>query len=602
MRNQTRPLLEFPIHPVFWGVYPFVSLYAANIVELPFQSAIPAFVFSIATTLSISFIVTISLIYLTTAKERKILPLVLCEILLFVITYLPTYQVIKNITFHEIIIGRHRYFMPIWIMLSIGVVTYTLKPNTLLKNLNRREIWDLAAIISSAILILFFSYGHVFNILEGKAGNQIIAYLHAALSVTWAIFLFASIWLLGKIQNKTNIMRGLNLIGGLLLAGTLIQTSVWMIQTAAKTSHPIQSPVSTASQPSSKYPDIYYIVLDGYGRSDSLREEFGINNSGFVAELKSMGFIFPECAQSNYHLTILSMTSSLNMEYLTAFPPGTDQDSLYVDFEPYLQNNRVFDYFENLGYETYAFAGINPYTEIPSATHFITTSGSMDNSTDIAALNFYYLYLQTTALRPALDYLETGPDLNAPVAEMISKVIPRNVNTLNRHYLRYQQNVYHLNVLEGIPDLPGRKLVYAHLYMAHEPFVFTPEGDFRQSLSQDDEAYKEQILFLNNRIPRILRKILDSSPNPPIIIVQADHGWSWNKRRNQILNAYYLPGDGKKEIYPQITPVNTFRLVINQYFGGNYKLLPDISYNAPYADFHTKNLKVAPTTCVPHTP
>jgi hypothetical protein len=34
-------------------------------------------------------------------------------------------------------------------------------------------------------------------------------------------------------------------------------------------------------------------------------------------------------------------------------------------------------------------------------------------------------------------------------------------------------------------------------------------------------------------------------------------------------------------LYPTITPVNTFRLVFNDYFGGRYELLPDISYFSP---------------------
>jgi len=31
-------------------------------------------------------------------------------------------------------------------------------------------------------------------------------------------------------------------------------------------------------------------------------------------------------------------------------------------------------------------------------------------------------------------------------------------------------------------------------------------------------------------------------------------------------------------MYPSITPVNTFRLIFNAYFGTDLKLLPDISY------------------------
>jgi hypothetical protein len=49
----------------------------------------------------------------------------------------------------------------------------------------------------------------------------------------------------------------------------------------------------------------------------------------------------------------------------------------------------------------------------------------------------------------------------------------------------------------------------------------------------------------------------------------------------KILNAYYLPEGGGQEIYPEISPVNTFRVVFNRYFGGDLPLLEDRSYFSP---------------------
>jgi hypothetical protein len=44
------------------------------------------------------------------------------------------------------------------------------------------------------------------------------------------------------------------------------------------------------------------------------------------------------------------------------------------------------------------------------------------------------------------------------------------------------------------------------------------------------------------------------------------------------LNAYYLPGEKKDLLYDGISPVNSFRVIFNEYFNENYELLPDISY------------------------
>jgi hypothetical protein len=39
-------------------------------------------------------------------------------------------------------------------------------------------------------------------------------------------------------------------------------------------------------------------------------------------------------------------------------------------------------------------------------------------------------------------------------------------------------------------------------------------------------------------------------------------------------------------LYPTITPVNTFRLIFNAYFGGNYEMLEDISYFSPVPNLY----------------
>jgi hypothetical protein len=53
-----------------------------------------------------------------------------------------------------------------------------------------------------------------------------------------------------------------------------------------------------------------------------------------------------------------------------------------------------------------------------------------------------------------------------------------------------------------------------------------------------------------------------------------------------ILNALYLPNGGGEALYGSITPVNTFRLILQRYFQGDIDLLPDrvlySEYRRPY--------------------
>ncbi len=85
----------------------------------------------------------------------------------------------------------------------------------------------------------------------------------------------------------------------------------------------------------------------------------------------------------------------------------------------------------------------------------------------------------------------------------------------------------------------------------------------------------------------IIKKIIKESSVPPVIVIQGDHGYEYNQDRVKILNAYYLPNGGKARLYSTLTPVNTFRVIFDQYFGENYPLLPDISYYSPNTQPYT---------------
>jgi len=106
--------------------------------------------------------------------------------------------------------------------------------------------------------------------------------------------------------------------------------------------------------------------------------------------------------------------------------------------------------------------------------------------------------------------------------------------------------------------------------------------------------YRDQLTYTNGRVRQTIDGILSGSERPVIIILQADHGpgstLNWEdvagtdlRERFSILNAYYLPEQGEADLYEGITPVNTFRLVFNRYFGANYELLREESYFSTYS-------------------
>jgi hypothetical protein len=138
--------------------------------------------------------------------------------------------------------------------------------------------------------------------------------------------------------------------------------------------------------------------------------------------------------------------------------------------------------------------------------------------------------------------------------------------------------------LEELPQTDSPKFVYAHFVAPHFPYVVAPDGSFKYTPG-NAPGYPNEITYVDQRVLEVISKLIKDSKVPPIIILQSDHGLAVEVR-NANLMAYYMPNGGDKDLYSTITPVNSFRIVFNQYFGANYPLLPDVArsatYQAPY--------------------
>jgi hypothetical protein len=164
--------------------------------------------------------------------------------------------------------------------------------------------------------------------------------------------------------------------------------------------------------------------------------------------------------------------------------------------------------------------------------------------------------------------------------------LPRflQLNTDYPNQIHREQVLFTLDQLGKLPAMPGPKFVFAHIISPHKPFVFGPGGEIIKEGKDNVTGYRDQVAFLDARLIPLLQKIISSSPTPPIIILQGDHGGidTIGQERMAILNAYYLPGGGNQLLYENITPVNTFRLIFNHYFGTHYDLLEDTSYYSSF--------------------
>ena len=108
------------------------------------------------------------------------------------------------------------------------------------------------------------------------------------------------------------------------------------------------------------------------------------------------------------------------------------------------------------------------------------------------------------------------------------------------------------------------------------------DGEFTDEHLQ---AYADQATYVDTRLEEILEVLLSVAGTPPVIVVQADHGPKLGSVEDSfpILNAYFYPG-AEDEIYPTVSPVNSFRLIFNSIFGTDLNLLDDVSYYSASGD------------------
>lgn len=100
-------------------------------------------------------------------------------------------------------------------------------------------------------------------------------------------------------------------------------------------------------------------------------------------------------------------------------------------------------------------------------------------------------------------------------------------------------------------------------------------------------GYTDQLDYLNRRMRPIVDRIIANSKTPPIIVIQADHGYKEHiegtedlttPEMSSILSAFYLPGDNRQDPPDSISPVNTFRMIFRRYFGAEFGPLEDRTF------------------------
>jgi hypothetical protein len=438
-----------------------------------------------------------------------------------------------------------------------------------------------AASLTTLTILLFFSYGRLFDIVPGiRIGGVVIGRNKFLLPLYGLAAVLGIVWIFrGRtyVKKEQDIHRFLNIFGLALILGTAVMGAFaydWRAagygqDRRAQGEAPKKAvPVSPTEERGRDRPNIYFLVFDSYASPRVLRRYYQWDDSAFTGALKQRGFAVTENGFSNYPFTSLSVASTLNMGYVheeNEFREAKNKSAFLVKR---IEKNLVMDSFAAQGYdivvpdlwESRYRSGLKP--------------GRPSDDAERKNREFAGLVVHTSLLR----------------------VIEKELSA----------NILRENILSSLQKLSQAErpirptFLYAHIVCPHPPYLFRWDGSPTDLFSsawgriENSDGYIQQVRFIGTQIIATVDDIRKRDPQG-LIIVQADHGHGYalgdhllNRERPPeefliaqfgILSAVSLPPG--LVLPPCVTPINQFRYLLNDLFGAGYPGLPERAFFTP---------------------
>ena len=453
-------------------------------------------------------------------------------------------------------------------LIIIGtIVALTIPIKFVLKNSKK------TAFIITISLIIFFSYGHFYDIIESQMDSLSHKILLPIFLIPFLIGIIYFIKTKRKLDSATKIVNG---VGFVIILISVINIGVYFIDTEPEdTINQINNEqiVKSSMYENENFHDVYYIILDGYAGSESLKKTFEFENDEFTDFLLSKNFFVPQHSHANYPHSYQSLASSLNMNYINEIESEDLQKRTDIAYQM-IDNNLVMKNFKSKGFELInVYSGWGPTRDI--------------SISDINLCDEYHGLVDS---------------------ELFSMVLNKSV--LDPFFVKLFEDdrkdliMCHFSKIKNAHSITEKAIfLFAHITIPHGPYIFGPNGESitPESLQLGENVvglennkvnktgYLGQLKFTNKLVIDMIENILSKYEQPPIIVIQGDHGSGempgWNKLEKEGLQerhsnfvAILVPNSDKEIFYETITPVNIFRIIFNNYFGEALPLLDDKMY------------------------
>ena len=464
--------------------------------------------------------------------------------------------------------------------------------------------WHRAATGCAASVVVFFGYGHVRDALDGRLDERGI-FAAAVVAAAFAAILGA--------RRKTRSARFtpfLNLVAAVVLLFPLASLATEIVRTQRQTptgeppgveelaAHLLPSGVPAVTGPR---PDIYYIILDAYARSDALHQLYGFDNSDFIRQLEERGFYVSRQSTSNYRRSIHSIPSSLNMAYLDDLgsrTPESKRDLLRLSQAPALAA-----ILQSIGYS---------YTHLESGSIHTGTSSIADQLISFSPAGT--VARMRSDNRPGVSSEQgTSGRSNRFLGSLVQTTLlaplfgsGRQTDTTPYEWYSASRALRMFEFLSSPTTADQPRFVFAHIVKPHLPATFDQFGNFLVGndgfdILHDPSVpipYVGQLIYINKLTIDMIDSILESSAEPPIIVIAADHGYVSEsavqgslgaEHVHSILSAVHLPHGGEDGIYESMSLVNVFRYILDYYFTLGIGLIEDRRLNLSENHFGEPN-------------
>ena len=384
----------------------------------------------------------------------------------------------------------------------------------------------------------------------------------------------AAVWLGRTPRRIDHRYRGFNAAAGTIVAVSAVMAVLEADALSAPRWDRAVSAISrnapaAARRPESP-PDIYYIVFDGLGREDVLRQQYGVDVTEHIRTLERLGWSVPRRSRANYPQTYLSLASALNGAYLNELAAVMGSSSNRRPLYELIQRSGAIESLKHMGYE-FALIGSNTSA---TRTHRLADT--------------------CTCRWPGLTEFENGLLSMTPFA-----ALPLYTATFGSHR---RTIVGSLDALDRVPGTARPVFVFAHIMAPHPPFVVDRQGrpivatgpvlyrdgdHFSGGTVSYRQGYREQATFVLRRLVEFAGRI-EKRDRRSLVVVHGDHGPGANyshyrldpdgiAERLPVFMAVRFP-DQRRSVPEDLSPVNLLRVIFNAEFGTAYPLLPNRSY------------------------